>query len=537
MRFVVVAMLSAAALCAQGGSVEGRITNSLTGEPVRKAQVMLRRAEARPQAPLTATTDAGGRFVLQNVEPGRYRVDAERNGYVRGNFNGRSISRSGMTINVAAGQEMKGLDLKLTPQAVITGRVLDEEGEPVANANVQCLKYQYLRGKRQLAPAGSGNTNDLGEYRLFGLAPGRYFLSAQIWGMQQALAAAAVGAGAVSQRPAGPEEAYVPTYYPRTNDPAAASPVQLNPGDTARGIDLQLLRTRTLRVSGRVINNTGITARHVMVDLRPRQGAGTPQRTSVRDSDGYFELRGVAPGSYVLAAALFFEKTFYSARVAVDVGAVNVEDLQLQLSQGAEVKGVLRAEEDAPITKGNVRVFLTPRAEGISFGGAPQTLADNGSFTFQNVAADEFTLNVSGLPEGFFVKQVRLGDRDITYSAVDLSQGAAGVLQILVSAKGAQVDGTVTDADGNPAPAAQVVLVPDGDRREVLQLYRSVATDQSGAFQLRGLPPGDYRLFAWQQVEDGAWMDPDFLAPMAAKGEKVSLAEGGRESRPLKMVQ
>jgi hypothetical protein len=540
MRFAGAFLLAACSVAgAQNGSVEGQVTNTVTGEPVRKAQVMLRRAEPRPQAPLIATTDAGGRYILVNVEAGRYMLTADRNGFVRADSGGRGTARSAATISVSAGEQLKGMNLKLTPHGVITGRVLDEDGEPVVNANIQALRYEFVRGKRRLVPGGGVTTNDLGEYRIFGLAPGRYYLSARRFGIHQVLTAAAVGAGAVSTPEPGPEEAYVPTYYPRTNDPAAATPLTLGPGDVARGIDLQLMRAQTVRISGRVVNNTGMTNRHIMVDLRPRQSAGAAQRnsTSARNTDGYFELRGVAPGSYMLAAALFVDRTFYSARAPIDVGAVNIEDVQLQLAPGADLKGMLRVEGDAALPP-NLRISLTPREEGVSFGGPPQGVGvkEDGSFVIANVAADEFTLNLRGLPEGFFMKQVRLGERDVTYQGLDLSQGAAGVVQILVSSQGAEVNGSVTDQDGNPVAGAQVVLVPEGKRREVMDLYRASPAGDNGAYQIHGVPPGDYRLFAWRQIEPGAWMDPEFLAPIESRGDKISVSEGGRETRQLRIL-
>jgi protocatechuate 3,4-dioxygenase beta subunit len=533
MKTAVVFLASAAgALLAQSGSVEGRVTNALTGEPVRKAQIMMRRAEARPEPPLVAATDAGGNYTIANVQPGRYHVAAERNGFARGN---RAGMPSGSAITVMAGQATKGVDFKLTPHGVITGRVLDADGDPVANANVQSMRYQYVRGKRQLTPAGGVNTNDLGEYRLFGLAPGRYYVSARIWSMPQMMTGAAVGAGA--RRPAAPEESYVATYYPGTHDAAAATPVTLAPGDVARGIDIQLTRTRTVRVSGHIVNNTGVANRRVMVDLRPRDSAVSMQRNSsaARNNDGYFELRGVAPGSYVLTAALFYENTFYSARAPLDVGASNIEDVQLQLAPGAEIKGVLRVDGDAPLAYRGVRVLLTPRSEGVTFGGAPETIKEDGTFLLKNVAADEFTVNVIGLPDGFYVKQVRMGERDATYQPLDLTQGS-GPLDVLVSPKAGQVGGSVMDSDGRPLADAQVVLVPEGDRRGSAQLYRSTTTDQSGVFQIRGVTPGEYRLFAWQQAEPGSWLDPEFLKPVESRGEKVAVAESGSESRQLRAI-
>ena len=525
--------------CAQNGSVAGQVTNAVTGEPVRKAQVMLRRVDPRPQPPLSATTDAGGHYLLVNVEPGRYRVTADRNGFVRSAY-GRNAARSPATISVAAGEQVKGADVKLTPHGVIAGRVLDEDSEPVVNANVQALRYEYSRGRRRLMPAGGVNTNDLGEYRIFGLAPGRYYVCGRRFGVHQVLSAAAMAAGGVTRAGLGPEEAYVPAYYPGTTDPAAATPVPLGPGDVAQGIDLQLTRTQTVRISGRVVNPTGMTNRHVMVELRPRQSPGGAVRNtaSARNSDGYFEIRGVAPGSYMLAAALFVDRTLYSARTSIEVGTHSIEGVQLQLAPGGEVRGVVRMEGDAPLM--NLRVSLISREEGLSSSGPPQGVAvkQDGSFVIPNVSADYFTLHLRELPEGYFVKQILLGDRDVTYQGLDLSQGTAAAVQIRVSAQGGEISGAVTDEKGTPLAEAQVALVPEGDRRGVMELYRTATTMEGGSYVLRGVPPGDYRLFAVQQADPAAWMDPEFLAPLETRGEKVSLSgEGAREMRQLKALQ
>jgi protocatechuate 3,4-dioxygenase beta subunit len=530
---------------AQTGSIEGRVVNAITGEPVRKVQLLLRRGDPRPEPPLSTTSDSNGRFVFTGVEPARYRLWADKTGFVRSDFGARGAASPGAMIAVAAGQAVKDVTMKLTPQAVISGRVLDEDGEPMANVQVQVMRYQYLRGKRQLTPAGSDSTNDLGEYRIHSLPAGKYYIAARAWGMMQMLTSAAMGAGGgrvgISASRAGPpaEEGYVPTYYPRTNDPSQATPVSVAAGEVQRGLDLQLLRTRTVRVSGRVINNTRVAGRHIMIQLRARDFAGmvNPYSGTAPDTDGKFEIRGVAPGSYIITAALFADNVYYGARAPLDVGAGNVEDVQLQLAPGGQLHGVLRVEGDAPLAKGGIRVMLTPRAESLAFGGAPDPVKEDGSFTIRNVSAEEYNLSVVGLPEGFYVKSARLGDRDALLHGVDLTLGVTGALDVVISSKAAQLDGAVTNEEGQAVGGAQVVLVPEGERRNVTSLYKMATTDQNGLFFITGLAPGEYKVFAWEQVESGAWFDPEFIKPFESKGEKVSLSEGGRESRRMKAIE
>jgi hypothetical protein len=275
-----------------------------------------------------------------------------------------------------------------------------------------------------------------------------------------------------------------------------------------------------------------------MIDLRPRDSGSSAGRLggSARENDGRFELRGVAPGQYVLTAALFADNIFHSARTPIDVGAANVDDLELALVPGGELKGVLRVDGGAPLRMSGVRILLQPRGE-VSFGGGMEGVKEDGSFTLRNVSLDEFTIGVTGLPENFYVKSVRLGETDITHRTLDLSHGSGAGLELVVSPKAASFEGTVAGDDGKPSPGSQVVLVPEGELRRQASLFRTATSDAQGAFSLRGIPPGEYRAFAFQDVETGAWFDPEFLAPLEGAAEKVTLGESAVVTRPLKALR
>ena len=158
-------------------AIEGQVLNGVTGEPLKKAALTLQIIGARGQ-PTVTVTDAGGQFAIQNIDPGRYLLSAERNGFVRQSYGSRSPNRPGTTLTLERGQRVTDIVIKLMPQAVITGRILDEDNEPVSNVTVQPLGYAYVQGKRQLLPASSAQSNDLGEYRIHGLSAGKYYLMA-----------------------------------------------------------------------------------------------------------------------------------------------------------------------------------------------------------------------------------------------------------------------------------------------------------------------------------------------------------------------
>ena len=160
-------------------SLEGQVANAITGEPLKKVMLILTPNQQRPDStPYSTTSDASGHFAMANIAPGSYRLASERTGFVRGAYGSPGPMRPGTTLTLSSGQELKLSIFKLQPHGVISGRVLDEDGEPVANVQIQAMTHRYVQGRRQLMPMGGASTNDLGEYRVFGLAPGRYILTA-----------------------------------------------------------------------------------------------------------------------------------------------------------------------------------------------------------------------------------------------------------------------------------------------------------------------------------------------------------------------
>ena len=159
-------------------TLEGHVAGAIKGEPVRKAILLLSQTGVPQGQRYSTTTGSGGSFAMQDIEPGKYRLMVMKGGYAPMQYGSRSSGRAGITLSLDPGQHIRDLVIRLTPQAVISGRVLDEDGDPVPQVSLQLFQYSYSHGKRQHQPSDFAMTNDLGEYRLFDLAPGRYFLSA-----------------------------------------------------------------------------------------------------------------------------------------------------------------------------------------------------------------------------------------------------------------------------------------------------------------------------------------------------------------------
>ncbi|MBM3773573.1 MAG: carboxypeptidase regulatory-like domain-containing protein, partial [Acidobacteria bacterium] len=514
-------------LCAQApepATVEGQAVSGASGEPLKKAHVMLLTTAEGGKPPYSAATDAAGKFLITGVDPGHYRLQVQRNGFVYGEYGARGPGRQGTVISLEPGGRLKDLLVRLTPQGVIAGRILDEDGDPVEAVSVQALRYQYVRGRRELVPGRSAMTNDLGEYRLHGLAPGQYYIAASTPGFRGRMGGVPSG----PRRMAAAEGGYLPTFYPGTVRAASAAPVDIAPGSEIRSLSITLQRARTLRVSGRVVAPPGTLLRGVGVTLLPRDGNWSLQRKGgpVLDEKGSFDIGGVAPGSYLLAADIWQDRQRASARLPIEVADTNLEGLTLALSEGAEVSGRIRVENDAPADFARLRIWLEPAGDWRMMGSAGASSANSdGTFRLSNIGPDPFHVNVSGMPEGFYVKSVRVGQEPAPESGVDFSR-AGGPLEILLSPASGQIDGAVVNPKQQPVTGATVVLAPE--RREHNRLFKTATTDPRGLFSLRGITPGNYKLFAWEDVEQGAYHDPEFLKPFETAGEKISIQENSR---------
>jgi len=520
--------------------MEGQVTNVATGAPVKKADLLLQRVDlntntASVQTSYTTATDAGGKFAMKGIEPGKYRLSVNRTGFVRTSYGARGPNRPGTTISLSAGQVLKDVKFQLTPHGVVTGRIVDEDGDPVAGVRVMAESYRRMEGRKQLVPSGSASTNDLGEYRIFGLPPGKYYFSATYnnqFGYEPVSRESSVKSP--------PEEGYVPTYYPGGIDIATAAQVEVTPGAEFRGLNITLAKTHTVRVRGHINDPSGGAKGTAMVMLTPRDGAPFAMVSGHgTDEQGNFEIRAVRPGAYTLYAQSFNAGHNLSARQALDVGSSNMDGISLTLGPGMELTGQIKAEGPRGVNLKQISVSLRPRAmDGIYMGSMPQDHAqEDGSFTLTQVSQERYDVYLSGLPDGYYVKEVRAGDQDVRDSGLDLSSGAGGPLSLTIAPGAGEIDGSVQNDQQQPAAGALVVLIPnDAKQRERRDAYRTATSDQYGKFTLKGIVPAEYKLYAWDNMESGAYMDPDVMKPFESQGVAMSIRENGKETAELKLI-
>lgn len=552
------------------GAVAGQVVSATTNEPLRKVTLVLQPQGGRGGTRASATSDNGGMFRFNNVEPGTYTLSGERTGYVEGVYGEDQPGAEARRIQVTAGQTATGILLKLTPHSVVMGRVFDEDGDPVQGAQVQILRYTYGRTGRQLQPVQAGTTNDLGEYRIAGLPPGRYYASANYrgrggfngggGGRGKDKGGFFANAGNLDPVPEG----YITTYYPRTASPAGATPLELVPGSELRGIDIGLLKERLYEVSGVVegivVQNLADTlaplvqqlealqgqlkglkgrggdvaklkakdlenAVNVQVQLQPRdQNTGGRGGFGGRvDQQGVFTIPNVPPGSYYLTAQsrAVGDQLPMTARMPVDVTSGHVQNLRLRLQPAVNVTGVIQPERpDSNLNLKQVRINFQPTLPGGPGGGRGQIQIDDKGAFQTLLPAETYTVEVQGAPQGYYLKSVKVSSQEVPEHTVNLSF-SVGPLELVLGADAGNITGRV-EKGNEPAANVRVTAVPaSGSARR--DLYKAANSADDGSFTLSNLPPGDYKLFAWEEVDGNAWMDPEFRRPFESLAQTVQV--------------
>jgi protocatechuate 3,4-dioxygenase beta subunit len=520
-------------------SIAGTVIKEPGSQPLKKVLVQVIAENQKEGGNYTASTDADGHFHIESVVPGRYRIFIERTGFVGVNEHGLKSDVNVFTVQ--AGQSVGDLLFRMLPTAVISGRITDEDGDPISGVTIFAQKKRP--GKATREATGNGTTNDLGEYRLAGLFPSQYWIVAvppvdfRDYEKPEKSSAAETR----------PDTRYLTTYYPGTYDATQASAVALKAGDEMP-INFTLVQARTYRVRGIV---TGVTAsQKPAVELVSKVGDSI--RASEVGPDGQFEVRGVAPGSYVVRASTPTESQSFTANQDVSVVASDVDGVKLTPLPSFTLSGHLRIEGSAAADltqySANLRQAELPEDPGFfmsrEFFGTNAPADRVGNFEWKNVAPGNYIVQVyGGDGQSFFLKSAKLGERNVE---TGFTATGPATLDLLVSTKGGTVEGVVVDAavkkavekDGDevhPVANAIVVAVPEEKYRKLPDRFEIGSTDQHGRFTIRGVAPGSYTLYVWQDLEDGVYRDPDFLKSQEANGTAVKVEEGSHQQIELKV--
>ena len=515
--------------------IRGRVVAADTGAPIRRVQVRAMSGELRTSR--LASTDAQGRFELRDLPAGRWDLSTSKAGFVTLRFGQRRPFESGRPIEVGEGETMAKADLALPRGGVVTGRVTDEFGDPVANARVMVMRYQSFQGTRRLVPTGFGDeTDDTGAYRLYGLAPGDYYVSATL---------RAQGFADDSSDTTG----YAPTYYPGTGNMAEAGRVTVPLGQEVQNISFALLPTKAVRVTGTVADSKGepVTNGFVMLQESAESAPGgmmMMMRNGGRvRPDGTFTISNVSPGSYTLMlnTGMGPGTDNEGAVVPITVGNADLTGINLVTSKGATVTGQIVAANGVTgkLPTMGLQVFAQPPRFESMMGFSPGRVESDGSFRVTGLRGRRlFRLN--NLPSSWTLHAVLLNGTDVTDTPIEFKgDDETSGLQIVVTDRVSEINGRVTDQRGEPTRDYTVIVFPeDSSKWEYPSRYvRSGRADQEGLFKIRALPADDrYLAVAVDYLEEGEGGDPEFLAEMKDRAVKFALGDGEVKALNLKLI-
>jgi protocatechuate 3,4-dioxygenase beta subunit len=548
------------------GTLSGTVVNYVTGEPLDKVDIETEVAGTRGGSAGSTTTDANGHFVISNLDPGQYRLKGKRNRFLGTYYGARRAGSNGVPIVLEAGQTITDLQFKLLPFGVIAGTIRDAEGEPLARVVVTALRVKFEEGRRKVTAVDAAFTDDEGQYRITGLAPGRYYVRADPkpkspGGMMEGnfiapfVVITTDAGGTPSATPSQPK-ILMPALYPGVQAPEAARTIDLETGARVMGTDIVLPRSGTVRVKGHVTAPDG--SRASMVSLSRGQWMGNSldaRLMASADEHGDFVFPAVPPGLYILTASaaavaeahvsftpnsgpgiMIMEESHanYEGRMPLEVGTTPVDGIQVVISGGATVTGIVVQAGD----KGSVPGGSVEFDDGVSDIRRSDIL--DGRFSLDLPQGHYHVyLNPDGVAQDgpLLIRSARWDGRDIVSEGLTIAGPGKVSLEIMAAPDGGKLEGIALDKDDKPVAGATVVLIPESGFRTRNDRYYTADTDQYGHFELDGIAPGDYKAFAWDDVEPGVWRDAEFVKSIESKGEALTLKTGARESVKVHLVK
>ena len=495
-------------------TVSGRVVTAADGTALQSAHVALKREHSWLHPDVYATTsDSNGQFILRNVKPGRYLFFATRSGYVEQQYESKGTG-TGAVLALKSGQELTEVLFRLVMAAVVTGRVNDENGEPMTGAQVVALRKlsaeesdEFFRQKSELVAVASARTDDRGLYRIFGLQPGEYYLRAT--DPLDPPRDAPVGDEFWVREWLGTE--YPQVYYPGVLRPDQAQMILLHAGDEIQA-DFSMRRAKTVEIAGRVIAPDGGAAARASVSLdQPGAEDFGLAISDQTDEKGRFSLKGVFPGTYTIVAfQREGDEKEYRAHQKIEVGNEKIDSIILMLGGGADIRGRVTVDGPGPVGLDQIVLSLGPVPAGEDLGAWCHAKKD-GSFEFMDMEDGTYSLGLAGLERGWYAKSVRIGSGDVLTQGVQVEKGTTGGnLEVVISSASAQLDGFVTDHDG-AVMGAHVRVTADPETPYNRTRSETANTDQTGHFLLDGVAPGKYRVIA--------------SLPTTSKGTPVSISD------------
>jgi hypothetical protein len=507
-------------------AIRGRVVDAATGRALSRVEM-----RAGPNAGgvtgRIVMTDGEGRYEISGLPAGVYTIIAAKPNYVRTSWGESRPEGPGKRITLADGQKLDNINLGLKRAGVVTGKIVDEFGDPVTDVFVTAMRYQYVQGTRRLMQNGrGGGTNDIGEFRVYGLTPGQYYISATLRNYMNTDTTDRAG--------------YAATFYPGTGNVAEAQRLTIAPGQTVTGINLTLLPIQTSKVSGTATDADGKPMAGGMIAVTQRIGTSQMGGTvSPLRPDGKFTINNLTPGDYTLRLNV---PNGEGAVVDVTVNGSDINDVQLVVMKPSTIRGrvvfTASATSAAPprptaFELGAVRDWavgqLVRSAARIKDDGTFEISLPPGHVLIRGaMSGPALAAGPGSATPPWRLNRVIVNDIDVGDTGIDVPPNATiDNVYVEMTNHSNEATGRVTDSEGNTVRDCFVIVFAQDPARWTVQTrYLSVARPGlDDLFHVR-LLPGDYYGVAMSDVETNAWTDPEFLAQTRDRATKFSIADG-----------
>lgn len=516
-------------------TIHGRVVAADGGEPLGRATIRVS-GSALPQA-VTANTNAKGGYQVRNLPAGRYTVTASRRGYLELQNGQRYPNEPGTPLEVADESNV-AIDFALPRASVISGRITDETGDIVPDIHVWAMQERFYQRQRRLVPVvQGGRTDDTGQYRITGLAPGDYVLMTvlrETW---------------TSKDDDKQVYSYAPSYYPSTASQADAQRITVGLGQEIGAIDISLVAARAARLSGAALLADGTPLSGATVGLSyvvgGPSGASMWSIGSTKTApDGTWTIRDVPPGEFDLSVTADPKAGSHTATMSVSVHGADVSGIVVTPAVPATISGMVVTDDGEPLPNTpRLRVMPESLAPGADSRFVPTSsdatgvVGDDGRFTFGNVRPGPTLLRVGQLPAGWGVRSVLVGGRDHTEVPVEI-RGAQALtdIRVVLSRTLPEVNARVVDDEGRTADGTVLLFPVDAARwHEVARTLHYGRPDQHGRIRFTAVRPGDYLAIALDYVQTWQATDPAYLEGLRKRATRVTVADGENEPLTLRV--
>jgi 5-hydroxyisourate hydrolase-like protein (transthyretin family) len=506
-----------------GYQVSGTVVNKIGGHPLAGARVVIGDARNRDRV-VSMVTAEDGRFTF-HVPPGKYSLGAEKRGFLPTSYKGHE--QFSTAIVTAAGFDTESLVIHLAPNAVLRGKVIDEAGEPVRNANVTVYRESRESGISQIRPVLQSTTNDQGTYEATPLDDGTYFVSvrAKPWYAVHGQPSRGAEGTMPAMVDSSLDVAYPTTYYGDVTESDDATPIPIRGGDKVEA-DIHVGPVPSLHI---VVHMGEDRTRGSSMPMFQKQSFDGMERVETGQvngiTPGVFEITGIPAGHYTVRQ-FGGPSTQVNEPSEIELSSTSSD---LDMSSGnptstVKVKVQVVGESKVPVP---MRIAMRNSKGRVA---SMRPVSAEGEATFTNVSTGEYNFT-AGSPNKPY--SVRIASTNGVTEGRKLNVSSGSSLEVTLSLVGGEVtvEGVAQRA-GKPFSGAMVVLVPKDLKRE---FFRRDQSDMDGTFSLLQVFPGSYTVIAIEDGWDLDWGKPEVLAQYTKHGQSITV--GSQAKGPSQLAE